>query len=95
MWLKLGKSIQKSLGYFYTFNKFHREQLGQVERKCGALSGELEEAQCLLETAVRAEKQVNQDLVDTKDQVDEMNAINNELNQTKRKLEMEIHSMQV
>ena len=46
-----------------------RESLGLTDRKANATSGELEESKALLEAAIRAQRQVEQELQDTRDQV--------------------------
>merc|ERR1739844_498458 len=70
------------------------EQLGLTERKSNAMAGELEESKALLESAIRGQRQVEQELIDTREQVTEMNGGNNSLGNAKRKLENDIHQMQ-
>merc|ERR1712032_1361817 len=70
------------------------EQLGLTERKANAMSGELEESKALLEAAIRGQRQVEQELIDTREQVTDVSASNNSLGNAKRKLENDIHQMQ-
>merc|ERR550532_1643987 len=70
------------------------EQLGLTERKCNAMSGELEESKALLDAAIRGQRQVEQELIDTREQVTDVSASNNSLGNAKRKLENDIHQMQ-
>merc|ERR1711963_809025 len=70
------------------------EQCGLTERKANALSGELEESKALLEAAIRGQRQVEQELIDTREQVTDVSASNNSLGNAKRKLENDIHQMQ-
>merc|ERR1711922_131102 len=70
------------------------EQLGLTERKANAMSGELEESKALLEAAIRGQRQVEQELIDTREQVTDMNGSNTSLTNAKRKLENDIHQMQ-
>merc|ERR1712043_50351 len=70
------------------------EQLGLTERKCNAMSGELEESKALLDAAIRGQRQVEQELIDTREQVSDICANNTSLANAKRKLENDIHQMQ-
>merc|ERR1719438_259889 len=70
------------------------EQLGLTERKCNAMAGELEESKALLEAAIRGQRQVEQELIDTREQVSDICANNTSLANAKRKLENDIHQMQ-
>ena len=70
------------------------EQFGLTERKANALSGELEESKALLEAAIRGQRQVEQELIDTREQVVDMNSGNTSLANEKRRLENDIHQMQ-
>jgi len=70
------------------------ETLGLTERKANAMGGELEESKALLEAAIRGQRQVEQELIDTRDQICERNANNASLANDKRKLENDIHQMQ-
>merc|ERR1712054_31343 len=70
------------------------EQLGLTDRKANAMSGELEESKALLEAAIRGQRQVEQELVDTREQVSDITANNTSLGNAKRKLENDIHQMQ-
>lgn len=44
-----------------------KEQLGLTDRKCNAMAGELEESKALLDAAVRGQRQVEQELIDTRE----------------------------
>merc|ERR1712242_385961 len=71
-----------------------REQLGLTERKTNAMTGELEESKALLDAAIRGQRQVEQELIDTRDHLTDMNGSNTSLTNAKRKLENDIHQMQ-
>ena len=49
-----------------------KEALGLTDRKCNAMAGELEESKALLEAAVRGQRQVEQELSDTREQGSDM-----------------------
>merc|ERR1711913_221578 len=70
------------------------EQFGLTERKCNAMGGELEESKALLDAAIRGQRQVEQELIDSREQVVDINASNTSLANAKRKLENDIHQMQ-
>merc|ERR1719295_995498 len=70
------------------------EQYGLTERKCNAMGGELEESKALLEAAIRGQRQVEQELIDSREQVSDIVASNTGLANNKRKLENDIHQMQ-
>merc|ERR1711902_207719 len=70
------------------------EQLGLTERKCNAMAGGLEESKALLDAAIRGQRQVEQELIDTREQVSDICANNTSLANAKRKLENDIHQMQ-
>merc|ERR1711935_233162 len=70
------------------------EQLGLTDRKTNAMSGELEESKALLDAAIRGQRQVEQELIDTREQVSDIGANNTSLANAKRKLENDIHQMQ-
>merc|ERR1719285_1706765 len=70
------------------------EAYGLTERKVNAMSGELEESKALLEAAIRGQRQGEQELIDTREQVTDVSASNNSLGNAKRKLENDIHQMQ-
>merc|ERR1712107_658740 len=65
-------------------------QLGDVN----AMNGELEESKALLEAAIRGQRQVEQELIDTREQVSDIVGSNTNLANAKRKLENDIHQMQ-
>ena len=58
------------------------------------MSGELEESKALLEAAIRGQRQVQKELIDTREQVSDINTNNVSLANDKRKLENDIHQMQ-
>ena len=70
------------------------ENLGLTDRKANAMAGELEESKALLEAAIRGQRQVEQELIDTREQVSDVTAGNTALGNSKRKLENDIHQMQ-
>merc|ERR1712168_346260 len=70
------------------------EQFGLTERKCNAMAGELEESKALLDATIRGQRQVEQELIDTREQVSDICASNTSLANAKRKLENDIHQMQ-
>merc|ERR1711992_143824 len=70
------------------------EQLGLTERKANAISGELEESKALLDAAIRGQRQVEQELIDSREQVSDIVGNNTGLANAKRKLENDIHQMQ-
>jgi len=70
------------------------EGCGLTERKVNAMNGELEESKALLEAAIRGQRTVEQELVDTREQVSDVSASNTSLGNAKRKLENDIHQMQ-
>merc|ERR1719438_218315 len=70
------------------------EQLGLTERKCNAMGGELEESKALLDAAIRGQRQVEQELIDSREQVSDIVSSNTSLANAKRKLENDIHQMQ-
>merc|ERR1711937_460116 len=57
-------------------------------------AGELEESKALLDAAIRGQRQVEQELIDTREQVSDICANNTSLANAKRKLENDIHQMQ-
>merc|ERR1712004_683955 len=52
------------------------------------------ESKALLDAAIRGQRQVEQELIDTREQVTDVSASNNSLGNAKRKLENDIHQMQ-
>merc|ERR1719220_676318 len=70
------------------------EQLGLTERKSNAMGGELEESKALLDAAIRGQRQVEQELIDSREQVSDIVGSNTGLGNAKRKLENDIHQMQ-
>jgi len=65
-----------------------------TDRKVNAMTGELEESKALLEAAIRGQRQVEQELIDGREQVADVTASNTSLGNAKRKLENDIHQMQ-
>jgi chromosome segregation ATPase len=72
-----------------------REQLALAERRAMVIAGELEELRTQLEAAERARKAAESELHEATDRVSELNASNNSLAASKRKLEIDIQAMQV
>ena len=70
------------------------EAYGLTERKVNAMNGELEESKALLEAAIRGQRQVEQELIDSREQVSDIVGSNTGLANAKRKLENDIHQMQ-
>merc|ERR1712165_318304 len=70
------------------------EQYGLTERKANAMGGELEESKALLDAAIRGQRQVEQELIDSREQVSDIVGSNTGLANAKRKLENDIHQMQ-
>merc|ERR1711878_229416 len=70
------------------------EQYGLTERKANAMGGELEESKALLDAAIRGQRQVEQELIDSREQVSDIVGNNTGLANAKRKLENDIHHMQ-
>merc|ERR1712181_69453 len=70
------------------------ENYGLTERKANAMAGELEESKALLEAAIRGQRQVEQEVIDSREQVSDVTAGNTALGNSKRKLENDIHQMQ-
>merc|ERR1711874_443748 len=70
------------------------EQHGLSERKSNAMAGEMEESKALLDAAIRGQRQVEQELIDSREQVTDMCGSNASLTNAKRKLENDIHQMQ-
>merc|ERR1712107_918535 len=82
-------------------NKVLRAQLemSQVRQEIDRRIQEKEEyfehsRKALLDAAIRGQRQVEQELIDTREQVSDMNGSNTSLNNAKRKLENDIHQMQ-
>jgi len=70
------------------------EQVGIADRKAAALSGEMEESRALLDSAERANRQLNQEISDARMAVTEMQSINSHDVAVKRNLEGSIHTIQ-
>ena len=70
------------------------EKASLAERRANALQGEMEEARSLLDSAERGKRQVEAELVDARNAVNEMTAINSRASTEKRRLEGSVHTMQ-
>merc|ERR1711994_654761 len=71
-----------------------KEALGLTDRKCNAMAGELEESKALLDAAIRGQRQVEQELSDSREQMNDMQSANASLGNQKRKMENDIQQMQ-
>merc|ERR1719403_460439 len=69
------------------------EKGGLAERRANALQGELEEARALLDSADRGKKQTEAELTESRNAVNEMNAINSKASSEKRHVEGVVHTM--
>ena len=72
-----------------------REQMTASERRAVSIAGELEELRAQLEAAERARKAAESELHEATDRVSELNSTNISLSTAKRKIEIDIQSMQV
>jgi len=63
------------------------------DRRANALQGEMEEARSLLDSAERGKRQVEAELVESRQAVTEMSAINTKANASKRQVEGQVHTM--
>merc|ERR1712012_1172647 len=70
------------------------EQVGIADRKAAALSGEMEESRALLDSAERANRQLNPEISDARMAVTEMQSINSHDVAVKRNLEGSILTIQ-
>jgi len=70
------------------------EQVGICERKAAALSGEVEESKALLDGAGRTQRQLQNDIADSRAAVNNMQTINARDMTAKRQLESSIHTLQ-
>merc|ERR1712001_594260 len=70
------------------------EQVGIAERKASALNGEMEESRALLDSSERANRQLTQEIADSRMAVSEMQSINSRDLAVKRNLEGTIHTIQ-
>merc|ERR1719397_2233584 len=68
------------------------EQVGICERKAAALSGEVEESKALLDSAGRTQRQLQNDIADSRVAVNNMQTINARDMTAKRQLESSIHT---
>ena len=68
---------------------------GASERRANSLSGEVDELRTQLESAERARKMAESDLNEAHDRVSELSAAQATLASAKRKLENDVHAMQV
>ena len=69
------------------------EKSSLAERRAHALSGEVEEAKSLLESAERGRKQTEYELSDARSAVIEMTSINSKASSEKRSVEGIVHTM--
>merc|ERR1711941_245142 len=70
------------------------EAVGIAERKANALSGEVEEARALLDSADRAKRQLDCELSDARGAVNEMQVINSKAMHDKRALDAQIGELE-
>merc|ERR1719450_1920212 len=63
------------------------------DRRANALQGEMEEARSLLDSAERGKRQVESELVDSRQAVSEMSTINSKASAVKRQVEGQVHTM--
>merc|ERR1719470_713640 len=63
------------------------------DRRANALQGEMEEARSLLDSADRGKRQTESELVEARNAVSEMTAINSKASSEKRRIEGEVHTM--
>merc|ERR1712025_843298 len=74
-----------------------RQELGEkanlIERRCMALSGEVDEAKALLDSADRGKKQIEYELSESRHAVIEMTSINSKAATDKRSIEGTVHTM--
>merc|ERR1711922_136704 len=69
------------------------EKANLAERRAQALSGEMEEARALLDSAERGKRQTEAELTESRNAVNEMNAINSKASSEKRHVEGVVHTM--
>jgi len=72
-----------------------REQLSAAEKRGIQLNGELEELRTQLEMSDRARKSAESEMNDAAERVSELLAANASLTSARRKLEADMHAMQV
>ena len=72
-----------------------REQLSAAEKRGIQMSGELEELRTQLEMSERSRKSAESEMNDAADRVSELLAANASLTSARRKLESDMHAMQV
>ncbi|CAB4065402.1 MYH6_7 [Lepeophtheirus salmonis] len=70
------------------------ENVGICDRKANALSGELEESRALLNSSERSKRQLDTELVDSRNTTNEMQVINSKAMHEKRNVESIIHTLQ-
>ena len=63
------------------------------DRRANALQGEMEEARSLLDSAERGKRQTESELVEARNAVSEMTAINSKASAEKRRIEGDVHTM--
>merc|ERR1719462_897380 len=69
------------------------EKANLADRRAQALSGEMEEARALLDSAERGKRQTEAELTESRNAVNEMNAINSKASAEKRHVEGAVHTM--
>merc|ERR1712168_1357197 len=69
------------------------EKANLIERRCMALSGEVDEAKALLDSAERGKKQLEYELGEARHAVIEMTSINSKAATEKRSIEGTVHTM--
>merc|ERR1711915_814613 len=69
------------------------EKANLIERRCTALSGEVDEAKALLDSAERSKKQLEYELGEARHAVIEMTSINSKAATDKRSIEGTVHTM--
>jgi len=72
-----------------------REQLSAAEKRSMALNGELEELRTQLEMSERSRRSAESEMNDAADRVSELLAANASLTSARRKLDADLHAMQV
>jgi len=72
-----------------------REQLSAAEKRGIKMTGDLEELRTQLEMSQRARKSAESEMNDAADRVSELLAANASLTSARRKLEADMHNMQV
>ena len=71
-----------------------QDQIGSSERKGNVLSAELDESRMLLDTAERARRHAEAEVVDIRESINNLSTANGLLTNAKRRMESDIRSMQ-